>query len=194
MTARISATRDDDDSGSCELVAPQGRSGYQLAIEEATILVSGRVGAIIASDHQDVARCLELAAANSLSDSEAQTFLDLAYERALALVIRAQNTGMLNRFLELLQRHDGELNTSFAARRDLQPLIEVTPQITVNTAAPIINLTLPEQPAPLVTVENQIDLQQPDRVVTFARNFSGQIVEATISDESETEPEPETTT
>jgi hypothetical protein len=55
--------------------------------------------------------------------------------------------------------------------------INIEPARAAEQAPPVIHV----EPTP-ITVENQIDVQQPNKVVTFDRDHDGNIIQATTED------------
>jgi hypothetical protein len=176
---RVSAVRDGNVMGVCAIEAPRTRSAFQNVIDECVIVYAGRVSCLVGNDREDTARLSELAASVASSDHEAQALLDFAYERAVSLVDHARTSGMIDKFVGLLDGSGGELDCDRDAVRDYAPLFDVrSPPITVNMPAPIVNVTLPEQQPPTVNVEVPA---QPDKIVRFTRDGNDQIVEAETS-------------
>jgi hypothetical protein len=171
---RLTIVPDGNVGGSCQIMAPQGRSSYQLAIEEITIRLAGRVACQVGDDSADVALALEVARRAVSNDYEGQCLIDYCIARAASLIEKADRIGLIDKFVALLEERGGVHDFRHEPIRDIKPLIEVqTAPITVNMPPPIINITTPG-----VTVENQIDVQSPDKTISFFRDTDGQIIEA----------------
>jgi hypothetical protein len=177
QVGKVSVTRDGSTlTGSCEISSPPGRSSFQCTLEQITILLAGRAGCIAGDDRDDADLAVELASGIVGCDEEGQALIDYAQARGIAIVERAIDTGVFDRFADALKGSGGVIDLRHQATRDFAPLFEVrTAPINITLPpqpAPIVNVTLPEQPPPVVNVE------APDKLVTFHRNGDGEIVEA----------------
>jgi hypothetical protein len=175
QVGKVSVTRDGSTlTGSCEISPPPGRSSFQCTLDQLTILLAGRAGCIAGDDRADTDLAVELASGIVGGEEEGQALIDYAQARAIAIVERAIDSGVFDRFVDSLNDSGGVIDLQHRATRDFAPLFEIrAAPITVNVPPPIINITS----AP-VTVENQIDVQQPDKLITFHRNGDGELIEA----------------
>lgn len=167
-------------AGSTAITPPSSRSSFQNAVDEITILLAGRAACLCGDDSRDTTRAVEVAREIVSSDEEGQALLDYCLARAYGILDRASANGTLDRFIRLLEDR-GELDLNRPAQRDFAALFEVP--VTINlpewsraaTDAPTININV--EPTP-ITVENTVEVQQPDKVISFQRDFEGKIVEA----------------
>jgi hypothetical protein len=173
---RLSTVPDGNVGGFCEITPPQGRSSLQLAIEEITIRLAGRVACMVGDDSRDVELALDIASRFVKTDEEGQALCDYCIARAASFIDSASRIGLFDEFLPLIEERDGVYDFQREPQRDFAPLFEVrTAPITINVPAqdaPIVNVTMPEQKPPIVNVE------APDKLVTFHRNSDGEIIEA----------------
>lgn len=190
---RISAVRNGDTEGFCAITPPASRSDFQLALEEATILIAGRVGCLVGDDRRDTERAVELARSIAWSDEEGQAILDFCHARAFAMVQQLDERGVIDNFVERMDAAGGEIDLDHPARRDFKPLIEVP--VTINMPPPersprTLKVIRDEngdasayEEVPTINITNEIIVPPAqNKIIRFDRDSSGAIVEASSED------------
>jgi hypothetical protein len=175
QVGKVSATSDGNTiKGACEITPPPGRSEFQCTLDRIVILLAGRAGCIV-GDREDTDLAVQLARGIVRSSQEGQALIDYAQARAITIVESAIDSGIFEKFVEMLDS-DGVIDLRHEATRDFAPLFEIrTAPITINVppaAPPVVNVTIDPTP---VTVEVP---PQPDKLITFHRNGDGELIEA----------------
>ncbi len=164
---RVSAVRHGNISGSCTSAPPPGRSRPQALLEEAMIKIAGPIACSTAGDQQaDVNRFLEIVSEIAFDDREAQLLRAWLTARTRNLLERPMARRAAGELQGRLEAAGFELDLNWSGRAETKPAV---------TFAPVLNITMPEQPPAEVTVNVP---PPPDKRVLFSHNSSGELVEA----------------
>jgi hypothetical protein len=166
-------------SGSIGLDAPTRRDPFRRDLELIQILLGGPQ-IVTGENDPTIDQARAIASRIAHTDEEADLLLEWLQVRAEHTIRDPKVQDLADRFVDRLLESGGEMVLDLPAERDSSPLIEIhPPAVTVNfdradSGGPVINVL----PAP---VNNEINVQAPDKLVTFSRDSDGNIVEAETS-------------
>ncbi len=157
---------------------PERRDSYFKSLTDASILAAARVLHPEACREADVSRAEEIANRVCATRREAEAFLALACERAASIATQPRFWDCHTMVRRKLVDGGGWWDLKFRAPRETTPLIQIEPMFDITMPAPIVNVTSAPADAPTVNVNVPL---QAEKVVSFSRNYDGEIIEATTS-------------